>query len=278
MKRLVLAALCGFSLGACAQPATPQVADGGQKISVGSTAPAATKPIAEPAYAAGSPEARVRDVLKQLNPKIRVDSVRAAPLPGFREVVAGGQVVYVSDDGKYLFQGGLLDIARKKDMSESALASVRGEVLKTLPIADRIVYAPAGTPKYRVVVLTDVECGYCRKFHNDIAEYTRRGIQVEYLAFPRAGIGSPDYRKMVSVWCADDRRKALTDAKNDRPVPSKSCKTPVDMQYNAGLRMGLEGTPMILTTDGQFLGGYLPPDVLVQRMQQVAAEGAADGG
>ena len=51
---------------------------------------------------------------------------------------------------------------------------------------------------------------------------------------------------MVSVWCADDRRKALTDAKNDRPVPAKTCKTPVDMQHAAGLRMGLEGTPMIL--------------------------------
>ena len=90
---------------------------------------------------------------------------------------------------------------------------------------------------------------------------------------------SADYRKMVSVWCADDRKKALTDAKNDRAVPNKTCKTPVDMQYNAGLRMGLEGTPMLLTTDGQFLGGYLPPDVLQQRLEQVEAErGKASGG
>lgn len=281
MKHLAFAVLCSFSLGACAQPAgsqagNPQAADG-QKISVGSSAPAATKPIAEPTFAAGTPEARVRDVLKQLNPKIRVDSVRAAPVAGFREVVAGGQVVYVSDDGKYLFQGGLLDVVRKKDMSEGALAHVRGDVLKTLPMADRIVYAPVGTPKHKVVVLTDVECGYCRKFHNEMAEYTKRGIQVEYLAFPRAGLGSADYRKMVSVWCADDRKKALTDAKNDRAVPAKTCTTPVDMQYNAGLRMGLEGTPMILTTDGQFVGGYLAPDVLLQRVQQLESEGAAGG-
>jgi thiol:disulfide interchange protein DsbC len=276
MKRLVFAAvLTSLSLSACAQPASPQAE--GQKISVGSKAPAATKPIAEPAFAAGTPEARVRDVLKQLNPKIRVDSVGRAPIPGFREVVAGGQVVYVSDDGKYLFQGGLLDIERRKDMSEAALAKIRGEVLKTIPLADRIVYSPVGAAKHKVVVLTDVECGYCRKFHSEIAEYTRRGIQVEYLAFPRAGLGSADYRKMVSVWCADDRRKALTDAKNDRPLPAKTCTTPVDMQYNAGLRMGLEGTPMILTTDGEFVGGYLPPDVLLQRMQQIEGERGGSG-
>jgi len=272
MKSLVFAVLSSFSLAACAQSADPQTATG-QKISVGSNTPAATKPIAEPAFAAGSPEARVRGVLKDLNPKIRVDSIEAAPVPGFRQVVAGGQVIYVSDDGKYLFQGDLLDVVNKKDMSEAALAKVRGEVLKTLPMADRIVYAPAGTPKHKVVVLTDVECGYCRKFHSEIAEYTKRGIEVEYMAFPRAGLGSADYRKLVSVWCADDRKKALTDAKNDRPVPNKTCTTPVDMQYNAGLRMGLTGTPMILTTDGQFVGGYLPPDALLQRMQQLEPEG-----
>jgi len=268
MKRLVFALLSSFSLAACAQPANPS-ATGGQKIAVGSNAPAATKPIAEPQFATGTPEARVREVLRTLNPKIRVDSIAPAPVPGFREVVAGGQVVYVSDDGKFLFQGGLLDVNQRKDMAEVALSRVRNEVLKTLPMADRIVYSPTGTTRHKVVVLTDVECGYCRKFHSEIAEYNKRGIEVEYLAFPRAGLGSADYRKMVSVWCADDRKKALTDAKSDKAVPAKTCTTPVDMQYNAGLRMGLEGTPMILTTDGQFLGGYLPPDLLLKRLQDI---------
>jgi protein-disulfide isomerase len=167
-------------------------------------------------YAAGTPEARVSQALRELDPRIQVESIQPSPIPGFREVIATGQVVYVSDDGKYLFQGGLLDIAKRKDMSEAAMAKLRLEILKTLPVEDRIVFAPAGKPKHTVVVLTDIECGYCRKFHNDIAEYTKRGIEVEYLAFPRAGLASADYRSMVSVWCAPDRRKALTDAKNGR--------------------------------------------------------------
>ena len=277
MKPLVFAVLSTFSLAACAQPAAPQ--QDGQKIAVGSNSPAATKPIAEPSFAAGSPEAKVREVLKGLNPDIRVDGIEPSPIPGFHQVVAGGQVVYVSDDGKYLFQGELMDVAARKNLSDAALTKVRAQVLKTLPIADRIVFAPAGAAKHKVVVLTDIECGYCRKFHSEIAEINRRGIEVEYIAFPRAGLGSADYRKMVSVWCADDRKKALTDAKNDRAVPNKTCTTPVDMQYNAGLRMGLEGTPMVLTTDGQFVGGYLPPDVLQRRLEQLDADrGKAAGG
>ena len=270
MKPVVFALLCSLSLAACAQSTD----GGGQKIPVAASKAGKAPAVAEPSFAAGTPEARVRDVLRKLNPQIKVDSIAAAPMAGFREVVAGGQVVYVSDDGKYLLQGGLLDIQNRKDLSEAALAKVRADVLKTLPVSDRIVFAPAGTPKHKVVVLTDVECGYCRKFHSEIAEYTKRGIEVEYMAFPRAGLGSDDYRKMVAVWCADDRKKALTDAKNDRPVPAKTCTTPVDMQYNAGLRMGLTGTPMILTETGDLVGGYLPPDALLQRMEFLDGEAA----
>ena len=275
MRFTLFAALCSFSLAACAQSASPTSADG-SKIAVSSAAKAPVP--AEPVYAAGSPEARVREVLRGLDPRIQVDHVGPAPLPGFREVIAGGQVVYVSDDGKYLLQGSLLDVAKRKDLSEAAMARLRGEVLKGIPMADRIVYSPAGTPKHRVVVLTDIECGYCRKFHTEIGEHLKRGIQVEYLAFPRAGLGSADYRKMVSVWCADDRRKALTDAKSDRAVPSKTCKTPVDMQYRAGQRMGLTGTPMILTEDGRMLGGYLPPDALEQRLRALDQDNAGASG
>ncbi|HSD17079.1 MAG TPA: DsbC family protein [Thermomonas sp.] len=269
IRFLAFAALCGLSLSACAQQAAPQGA--GQKITIGPQA------AAEPIYAAGTPEARIREALRRLEPNITVERINPSPIPGFREVIATGQVVYVSEDGKYLFQGGLLDIEKRKDMSEAAMARLRVDILKTLPVEDRIVFAPAGKPKHTVVVLTDIECGYCQKFHSAIAEYTRRGIEVEYLAFPRGGLASADYRSMVSVWCAPDRRKALTDAKSGRAVTQRTCgRTPVDMQYRAGQRMGLTGTPMILNSNGELLGGYLTPDALLQRLE--AKEPAAAGG
>jgi thiol:disulfide interchange protein DsbC len=122
-------------------------------------------------------------------------------------------------------------------------------------------------------VFTDVECGYCRKFHSQIADYNRQGIAVQYVAFPRMGLGSDDFRKMVAVWCAANPRQALTDAKNDRPVPYRNCKNPVTMQYNLGQRMGLTGTPMILAEDGTQLGGYVPPEKLKAELDKMAADG-----
>ena len=265
MKLLTFTALCALSLTACAQgtgPAATAARPGAQ-----STPATAPKQV----FAAGTPEARARDALRSINPQIEVERIAASPLPGFREAIVGGQVVYVSDDGKYLIQGKVFDIAAKKDMGEASMAKLRAELLETIPMSDRIVFAPPAA-KHTVVVFTDVECGYCRKLHTDIAEYNKRGIAVQYLAFPRAGLGSEDFRKMVAVWCADDRRQALTDAKNDKPVPMKNCTNPVTMHYHLGQRMGLEGTPMILATDGTQIAGYLPPDQLLAAMEKHAAE------
>lgn len=264
-KLLLTVLLLGTSLTACAQSTAP------------AAKPAASTAAKEPGYAPGTAESRAREVVRGLSPDARVDKIGPAPLPGFREVVVAGQVLYISDDGRYLMQGVLLDVPAKKNLSENTLAGVRKGLLQGIPAADRIVFSPPD-PKYTVTVFTDVECGYCRKLHHDIAEYNKQGIAIEYVAFPRMGVNTPDFNKMVDVWCASDRRKALTDAKNDRPVAKGNCTSPVRMQYEVGRRVGLTGTPMILAGDGTQLGGYLPPAELRAALDKHAASAARPAG
>jgi thiol:disulfide interchange protein DsbC len=273
MKRTLLAATLGaISLSACAQAPGPTAADAAMA--------AATVAAVQPA--AGSADERAVEAIARLNPRVEVERVGAAPLPGFREAIVGGQVVYVSDDGRYLFLpgpgGALFDSQADRNLTEAALAGMRTELLAKIPQSERIVFAPPN-PKHTVTVFTDVECGYCRKLHSEIAQYNAQGIAVEYLAFPRMGIGSEDFEKMVSVWCADDRRAALTQAKTTGQVPERDCKNTVTMQYNIGQRVGLTGTPMILAEDGTQLGGYVPAPALRQALDELAAqrEDGADG-
>ncbi|MGB3393504.1 MAG: DsbC family protein [Stenotrophomonas sp.] len=257
MFRLAIAALLGaMSLSACAQqPASPL------------TATAA--PVADSAA-----DKRVREALKQLDPNFAPDYIGAAPFPGFREVVVSGQVLYVTDDGRYLMQSQPYDIEKRAMATSTGLLTHRRTLLASLPHADRIVFAPPNA-KYTISVFTDIECGYCRKLHQDIAELNRQGIAVEYLAFPRMGLGSKDYTDMISVWCAADRKAALTAAKSDRPVAAKSCTNPVAMQYNVGQQLGISGTPAIFAADGSQLGGYLPPAQLKATLEKLP--GAAGG-
>ena len=265
MMRFAAGLLCvALSLSACAQEGPPAVA-----AKPGAKATKAPNAI-EPFIRSGTPEARARDAIRRINDQVTIEWVGAAPFPGFRQIVVGGQVVYVSDDGKYLMQGQVFDTFTDTNMGDVPLNAVRRKLMATIPKADRIVFSPPN-PKYTVSVFTDVECGFCRKFHSEIGEINRQGIAVEYLAFPRMGLGSPDFQKMVSVWCAPDRRRALTDAKNDRPVKNVNCTNPVTMEYDVGRRAGLTGTPMIVAADGTALGGYLPPEKLRAALDQLAA-------
>ena len=230
---------------------------------------AATALLAAGSTLAQDADERVRAAIKALVPEAKVDQVEKSVLPGFYEVVMGGQVIYVSGDGKYVVSGVVWDAAARKNLTEARYAGIRKAALDNVPADKRIIF-PAKNPKYSVTVFTDIDCGYCRRLHQEMAQYNELGITVEYLFFPRAGRGSESWNKAVSVWCAADRNGAMTAAKNGEPVPNKTdCSNPVEADYELGQTIGVSGTPAVITADGSQIGGYLPPDQMLARLQQV---------
>ena len=222
------------------------------------------------AHAADSPaDAAARNALKQLVPQAKIDSVEQAPLPGFRQVIIGGQMVYVSDDGKYLMQGTLYDIGARRDLTAARLAVESKRKVDAVGADKRIVFSPSGKAQYKITVFTDIDCGYCRKLHAEVGELNKRGIEVDYLFFPRSGVGTPSFDKAVSVWCADDRKTALTDAKAGKEPAPKKCENPVSEQFALGMQVGVTGTPTIIAPDGSKIGGYLPPDDMLAKLKSL---------
>lgn len=239
------------------------------------------------ATAADSPapaaEAAVRAAVLKLAPGLQIDQIGPAPVAGFYQVIASGQLVYVSNDGKYMFNGNLVDLSVKKDLSERAWAGFRKAELAKVPVAQRIVYAPAN-PVHTVSVFTDVTCGYCQELHKRIADLNKAGIAVQYLAWPREGVtdqagrDTPTLTEMASVWCAADRNKAFNDAMNGRAPKPATCANPVRDQFNLGVRLGVTGTPAVIAEDGTMIGGYLPPDQMRAKLDQLSARSAGKAG
>ncbi|MFN7552263.1 MAG: DsbC family protein [Pseudomonadota bacterium] len=212
---------------------------------------------------------RVRAAIKALVPEARVDQVEMSVLPGFYEVVMGGQVIYVSGDGKYVVSGVVWDAAARKNLTESRYAGIRKSALASVPADKRIIF-PAKNARHTITVFTDIDCGYCRRMHQEMAQYNELGITVEYLFYPRAGRGSESWNKAVSVWCAADHNGAMTAAKNGEPVPNKTdCSNPVDSDFELGQQIGVSGTPAVIAADGTQIGGYLPPEQMLERLQQL---------
>lgn len=220
--------------------------------------------LLSPVFAADSYEA-VRDAVKKLSPLTENVAVSETPVAGLLEVQIDTEVVYFSEDGKYLLQGRLFNLETREDLTDNAKSGIRQDLIKSYDVSKQIVFSPKD-PDYELVVFTDLDCGYCRKLHNQVAEYNEEGISINYMAFPRAGIGSESYDKYVSVWCADDNHKAMTEAKNGADPAAKVCDNPIKEQYDLGLQLGVSGTPAMVTSDGKMIPGYVPPKQLKERL------------
>jgi thioredoxin-related protein len=148
----------------------------------------------------------------------------------------------------------------------SATAAENISQLESLQSDEMIIYASPGNSRH-ITVFTDIDCGYCRKLHAEVPALNASGVDVRYVAFPRAGVGSNSFKKYVTVYCAGDPKKALTEAKMGIVMDPESCKNPVEKNYEIGKQLAVKGTPMIVIDDGTVVSGYLTARKLLRRMK-----------
>ncbi len=165
----------------------------------------------------------------------------------------------------------MVSLDSRINLTEQRRVSLRKDALAKLDEKDMIIFGPQKA-KYTITVFTDIDCGYCRKMHAEMEKYNDLGIRVRYLSFPRGGIGSKSYDDAVNVWCAADRQKAMTKAKQGQEIPTKTCANPVKAEFELGQQLGVQGTPSIFLESGQNLPGYLPPEKLIQVLDENSSQ------
>ncbi len=212
-----------------------------------------------------------RERLAGLFDSIDPENVKTSPIDGWYTIQKGSLVAYISNDGRYLLQGDLIDLDTQVNLSEQSRTDARREIMSELGNDEVISFAPSEV-KFTVSVFTDVDCTYCRRLHSQIEQYMANGIEIRYLLYPRGGPASAAWNTSEAVWCASDRGEALTMAKLDRKFESSSCDASiVQDHYILGQEVGLSGTPAIVLDDGELIAGYMPPDALKMRLEQKAA-------
>jgi thiol:disulfide interchange protein DsbC len=223
-------------------------------------------PVAVQQNAAVPPDVRAR-VVSKLQGASPAD-VAMSPIPGLYEVTMGGLIAYVSADGKYLLSGNVYDLDSQVNLTATRRNAARAKALAAASESNMIVFGPANA-KMTVTVFTDIDCGYCRKFHSQIADVNKAGVRVRYMMYPRTGPDTESWTKAEQVWCAADRRDALTRAKRGEAIKGKACgDAAIKSQYELGSDLGVEGTPAVFTQNGDYIGGFLTAPELVQAIQE----------
>ena len=199
-----------------------------------------------------------------------VQSVKKSQIENLYIVDIGDlQPIYASKNGEFFFYGELYAVNGNmlQNTTKDEINLKRKSILdEALSEGDFITFK-SDNEKHRVIIFTDVDCGYCRKFHNEINDFNDLGITVNYVAFPRSGLASDSYNKIVSAWCSTDAKDTLTKMKQGIDVQLSMCQDhPVEKHFLLGQKIGITGTPAIIKSNGELLPGYLPPEELITRL------------
>ena len=177
--------------------------------------------------------------------------------------------LYATGDGGLLLQGDMYrvgDAGSLVNLTDVRRNGQRRAMLDAVSKDDMIVFSPAGEVQAVVNVFTDVDCGYCRKLHQEVPRLNELGIEIRYLAYPRTGIGTESYDKIVTAWCSDDPGDAITRLKQGQQLAPLTCENPVADQYYLGQSAGVRGTPALVLETGEMLPGYMPADKLAAHL------------
>ena len=207
----------------------------------------------------------------------QVQAIEKTPVDNlFLVETIANDLIYVMGSGKHFFLGKLYEMRDGSqfpfNLTEERRNKSRWELLQALDKDESINYAPDVTEVSKsavVYVFTDITCGYCRLLHQNMEDYNDAGIEIRYLAFPRAGLDSPSYDYLVSAWCADDPNAALTLLKNGKKIEQKTCDNPVIEHHKLGMKMRVSGTPALILADGSLVPGFQKPAALVQILEQL---------
>lgn len=225
-----------------------------------------------------SAEKTISDALRASRPDFVVTDVTPVKGQALYEVtLASGDILYATPDGQYFVYGSLFQVAPGKLTNVTAQKQdvQRASLMAKVSEKDMIVFKAKGKEKALINVFTDIDCGYCRKLHQEVSKLNEMGITVRYLAYPRAGVWQDQartqytgsFKKIKSVWCATDRKDAMTKAKTTGFIAENlKCDAPIEAQLELGEQMGVKGTPAIVLANGEMIGGYLPADQMAQRL------------
>ncbi len=201
---------------------------------------------------------------KGINPQ----NIFHSPIPGLYEVSKPPRFFYVSADGRYVLDGDLIEKSTQRNISQGPRNKSVAAAINAIDEDSMIIFGDKSL-KHTVTVFTDIDCGYCRKLHHEIKKYNELGIRIRYMAYPRAGIGSPSFKKIEDVWCSKDRKKAMTRAKNGQPVKSIKCNSPIKTHLSLVYMMDINGTPALILENGQIVPGYIPAARLAAALNQM---------
>lgn len=207
--------------------------------------------------------------LNQLQQYFGSEPIEVTPYDKYlKEITVGTKTYFASLDGRYIFTGPIFDTQSRQDIVEVRTKAMRHKMLAKLPLDSTLTYPATTEEKHSITVFTDIDCGYCRKFHSQIEAFNTLGISVRYVMLPRAGINSRSFDKAVSALCSETPNSTMNLAMQGNDIATKKCSNTINQQMHLAKQLNITATPTILLPDGSLTAGYITADQLMALLKK----------
>ena len=208
--------------------------------------------------AAFSQEANIRKNLAERLPAFaKIDEVSKSAMNGLYEIrINDNEIFYTDAEGNFLIQGVLFDTRAKRNLTEERVAKLGAIEFADLPIKDAFTVV-RGNGKRKMAVFEDPNCGYCKRFEQDLQKVNN--VTVYMFLYPILSADSTEKSKIL--WCSKDKAKAWEDhmVRNQEITGKAICDTTaVDRNVAFGRKHKITGTPTVFFVDGSRVPGAIP--------------------
>lgn len=221
-------------------------------------------------HAALADEAAIRKNLAERLPNLpAIDEVSKTAIPGIYEVRIGTEIVYSDENGNHVFQGNLIDTKTRTSLTEARVNKLTAIDFAQLPLKDAIVWKN-GTGARKMAVFADPNCGYCKRFEQDLQKI--KDVTVYTFLLPVLGGDSP--QKSEAIWCSKDQAKAWLSWMLEGKAPQRNigqCATPLERNLEFSRKYRINGTPAIIFSDGTRIPGAIGAEQIEKQLMASAA-------
>ena len=191
--------------------------------------------------------------IKQQYPQLKLDNIQATEMKGIYSASMDGQVVYLNEDAQHILAGSMIRLKDQHNLTKDLLIQQNSVDWKKLPLQDAIK-SVRGTGKRQIAIFSDPNCPYCKQLEAELKKLDNITIYTFILPLKAQSVAPSK-----QVYCEKNPALAWENliTKAQLPTSQTSCANPVERNMALAHRLGVNGTPAIIFSNGfKVMGAY----------------------
>ncbi len=202
----------------------------------------------------------VKAKLAQQYPNVKINDLKTTEMSGLYSGTLDNQIVYVNEDAQHIFVGSMIRLKDQHNLTKDLTLQQNMVDFKKLPLSDA-VKTVRGNGKRQLAIFSDPNCPYCKTLEGNLAQL--KDVTIYTFIYP---IKTQSIIPSKQIWCSANKEFAWKNLlqKGIKPTAPADCATPIERNLELGKRLGLNGTPAIIFSNGYKVMGAYPAEKIQQ--------------